>query len=161
MNEVGTATSVARSPRGAPATSIVRAILLGERIDTRGLEDPEPLATAPLALRCEPSGIAVLFRYGVVALFEVSPSEERRFIDRLMPRVIEPYDPPEIDELRVAIRADAEEQMGADGTTTLRDLSVERTQLVADALAKSLGLAPYEPRIPSASDPIEQLAPAL
>src|SRR5260370_15847917 len=161
MNEVGTATSVARSPRGAPATSIVRAILLGERIDTRGLEDPEPLATAPLALRCEPSGIAVLFRYGVVALFEVSPSEERRFIDRLVPRVIEAYDPPEIDELRVAIRADAEEQMGVDGTLTLRDLSVHRAQLGADALAKSLVLAHYETRIAAVFDRIEPLAASL
>jgi uncharacterized Rmd1/YagE family protein len=161
MNEVGTANSVARSALGAPATSVVRAILLGERIDTRGLEDPEPLATAPLALRCEPSGIAVLFRYGVVALFEVSPSEERRFIDRLVPRVIEPYDPPEIDELRVAIRADAEEQMGVDGTLTLRDLSVERAQLVADALAKSLVLAHYETRIASVFDRIEPLAASL
>jgi uncharacterized Rmd1/YagE family protein len=161
MNEIGTANSVARSALGAPATSVVRAILLGERIDTRGLEDPEPLATAPLALRCEPSGIAVLFRYGVVALFEVSPSEERRFIDRLVPRVIEPYDPPEIDELRVAIRADAEEQMGVDGTLTLRDLSVERAQLVADALAKSLVLAHYETRIASVFDRIEPLAASL
>jgi required for meiotic nuclear division protein 1 len=161
MNEISTTNSVARSALGAPATSVVRAILLGERIDTRGLEDPEPLATAPLALRCEPSGIAVLFRYGVVALFEVSPSEERRFIDRLMPRVIEPYDPPEIDELRVAIRADAEEQMGVDGTLTLRDLSVERAQLVADALAKSLVLAHYETRIAAVFDRIEPLAASL
>jgi uncharacterized Rmd1/YagE family protein len=161
MNEIGTTNSVARSAVDAPATSVVRAILLGERIDTRGLEDPEPLATAPLALRCEPSGIAVLFRYGVVALFEVSPSEERRFIDRLVPRVIEPYDPPEIDELRVAIRADAEEQMGVDGTLTLRDLSVERAQLVADALAKSLVLAHYETRIASVFDRIEPLAASL
>jgi len=149
MNEIGTTSSVARSAVGAAASSVVRAILLGERIDTRGLEDPEPLATAPLALRCEPTGIAVLFRYGVVVFFEVGPSEERRFVDRLMPRVIEPYDPPEIDELRVAIRADAEEQIGVDGTLTLRDLSVERAQLVADALAKSLVLAHYVTRFAS------------
>jgi required for meiotic nuclear division protein 1 len=161
MNEIGTTNSVARSAVGAATTSVVRAILLGERIDTRGLEDPEPLATAPLALRCEPTGIAVLFRYGVVVFFEVSPSEERRFIDRLMPRVIEPYDPSEIDELRFAIRADAEEQMGVDGTLTLRDLSVERAQLVADALAKSLVLAHYETRIASVFDRIEPLAASL
>jgi len=161
MNEIATPGPVARSAAGAPATSVVRAILLGERIDTRGLEDPEPLATAPLALKCEPNGIAVLFRYGVVVLFGVSPSEERRFIDRLMPRVVEPYDPPEIDELRVAIRADAEEQMGVDGTLTLKDLSVERAQLVADALAKSLVLSHYETRIASVFDRIEPLAASL
>jgi uncharacterized Rmd1/YagE family protein len=161
MNEVGTTSSATRSAPGAPGTSVARAILLGERIDTRGLEDPEPLATAPLALRCEPKGIAVVFRYGVVVLFEVSPAEERRFIDRLMPRVVEPYDPPEIDELRVAIRVDAEEQVGVDGTLTLRDLSVERAQLVADSLAKSLVLTHYEARIASIFDRIEPLAASL
>jgi uncharacterized Rmd1/YagE family protein len=161
MNEVGTTSSVTRSAAGAPTTSVIRAILLGERIDTRGLEDPEPLATAPLAVKCEPAGIAVVFRYGVVALFEVNPSEERRFIDRLVPRVIEPYDPPEIDELRIAIRPDAEEQMNVDGTLTLRDLSVERAQLVADALAKSLVLAHYETRIAAVFDRIEPLAASL
>ena len=40
MNEVGTTSSITRSAVSAPATSIVRAILLGERIDTRGLDDP-------------------------------------------------------------------------------------------------------------------------
>ena len=161
MSEIVTAGAATRGAPGGPATSVVRAILLGERIDTRGLEDPEPLATAPLALKVEPKGIAVLFRYGVAVLFEVSPSEERRFIDRLMPRVVEPYDPPEIDELRVSIRPEAEEQMGVDGTLTLRDLSVERAQVVADSLAKSLMLAHYETRIASVFDRIEPLAASL
>ena len=161
MNEVGTTSSITRSAVSTPATSIVRALLLGERIDTRGLDDPKPLATAPLALRCEPSGIAVVFRYGVVVLFLVSPSEERRLIDRLMTRVVEPYESPEVDELRVAIRGDAEEQIGVDGTLTLRDLAVERAQVVADALAKSLVLAHYETRIASIFDRIEPLAASL
>ena len=161
MNEAGTTASAARSSLATPAAGVARAILLGERIDTRGLEDPAPLATAPLALKCEPNGIAVVFRYGVVVLFQVSPSEERRLIDRLMPRVVEPYEPPEVDELRVAIRADGEEQIGVDGTLTLRDLAVERAQVVADVLAKSLVLAHYETRIASVFDRIEPLAASL
>jgi|SRR5215472_5064038 len=161
MNEVGTTSAVARSPGGAPATGVVRAILLGERIDTRGLEDPVPLSTAPLALRCEPDGIVVVFRYGVAVFFGVGPGEERRFIDRLLPRVVDPYDPPEIDELRVTIRSDGEEQVSVDGILTLRDLSVERAQLVADALGKSLMLAHYEARIASIFDRIEPLAASL
>jgi uncharacterized Rmd1/YagE family protein len=157
----GTTSSVTRDVAAAPATSVVRAILLGERLDTRGLEDPKPLATAPLTLKCEPDGMAVVFRYGVAVLLGVSPSEERRFVDRLTPRVVDPYDPLESDELRVAIRPDAEEQMGTDGVLTLRDLSVERAQVVADALAKSLVLAHYETRIASIFDRIEPLAAAL
>ncbi|MGH7126690.1 MAG: RMD1 family protein [Stellaceae bacterium] len=161
MNEVVATSPVTRSAAAAPATNVVRAILLGERIDTRGLEDPEPLATAPLALKCEPNGIAVVFRYGVAVLFQVSASEERRLIDRLMPRVVEPYEPAEVDELRLAIRPDAEEQIGVDGTLSLRDIAVERAQVVADALAKSLVLAHYESRIASVFDRIEPLAASL
>ena len=160
MNEVGTVNVATRDAEPA-ATSVVRAILLGERIDTRGLEDPKPLATAPLTLRSGPDGVVVVFRYGVAVFFGVSPAEERRFIDRLMPRVVDPYNPSEIDELRIAIRADADEQMSVDGTLTLRDLSVERAQLVADALAKSIMLAHYETQIASIFDRIEPLAASL
>lgn len=161
MNEVITTAPVSRSAGLESTTGIVRAMLLGERIDTRGLEEPRPMATAPLALKCEPDGIAVVFRYGVVVLFQVTASEERRLIDRLMPRVVEPYEPPEIDELRVVVRADSEEQIGVDGTLTLRDLAVERAQVVADALAKSLVLAHYETRIAAVFDRIEPLAASL
>jgi uncharacterized Rmd1/YagE family protein len=161
MNDVATTSPVTRSAATPPAANVVRAILLGERIDTRGLEDPEPLATAPLALRCDQNGIAVVFRYGVVVLFQVSAGEERRLIDRLMPRVVEPYEPPEVDELRVHVRPDAEEQMAVDGTLSLRDLAVERAQVVADALAKSLVLAHYETRIAAIFDRIEPLAASL
>ena len=161
MNEVGTTAPTTRSPVAGPSVGVARTILLGERIDTRGLEDPAPLAMAPLTLKCEPNGIAVVFRYGVVVLFQVSAGEERRLIDRLMPRVVEPYEPPEVDELRIVIRSDGEEQIGVDGMLTLRDLSVERAQVVADALAKSLVLAHYETRIASVFDRIEPLAASL
>ena len=161
MNEVITTAPASRPGAVESNTSVVRAMLLGERIDTRGLEDPKPLATAPLALKCEPDGIAIVFRYGVAVFFGVSPSEERRFVDRLMPRVVEPYDPPEIDELRVTIRVDAEEQTGVDGMLSLRDISVERAQLVADVLGKSIMLAHYETRIASVFDRIEPLATSL
>lgn len=161
MNEVITTAPVSRSTAVEATNSVIRAMLLGERIDTRGLEEPKPMATAPLALKCEPDGIAVVFRYGAVVLFQVSASEERRLIDRLIPRVVEPYEPAEVDELRVAIRPDGEEQMGVDGTLTLRDLSVERAQVVADALAKSLVLAHYETRIAAVFDRIEPLAASL
>jgi required for meiotic nuclear division protein 1 len=161
MNDVATTSPPLTRSTATPASHVVRAILLGERIDTRGLEDPEPLATAPLALRCDSNGIAVVFRYGVVVLFQVSAGEERRLIDRLMPRVVEPYEPPEVDELRVVIRPDADEQMAVDGMLSLRDLAVERAQVVADALAKSLVLAHYETRIAAVFDRIEPLAASL
>jgi uncharacterized Rmd1/YagE family protein len=53
-----------------------RALLLGERIDTAGLERSDVISTSPLAFRVGSSGFAVLFRYGGVVLVGLSPIEE-------------------------------------------------------------------------------------
>ena len=45
-----------------PVRCTARALLLGERIDTSGLERSDVISTAPLAFRVGSSGFAVLFR---------------------------------------------------------------------------------------------------
>ena len=55
----------------------VRALLLGDRIDTSGLERTDVLSTTPLAFRAGKDGVVTVFRYGVVVLFGVSALEER------------------------------------------------------------------------------------
>ena len=50
----------------------VHAILLGDRIDTSGLEHPDVLSTTPLAFRAGQEGVVTVFRYGVVVLFGLS-----------------------------------------------------------------------------------------
>ncbi|HXO92262.1 MAG TPA: hypothetical protein VN849_15860, partial [Stellaceae bacterium] len=49
---------------GAVEVVPVRALLLGERLDTRALERDQPLGVAPLAVAIPGGGVAVLFRYG-------------------------------------------------------------------------------------------------
>lgn len=161
MSEIGTTVSTAQSGLGFPTTFVARALLLGERLDTRGLERPEPMARAPLVLRAGSDGVAVLFRYGVVVLLNVVQSEEGPFLAQLMPRVTDPYETRESEELRIVLRPGAEEQLDLDGTLTLKEMTVERAQLIADCLAKSLMLAHYELRIASIFDRIEPLAAAL
>jgi hypothetical protein len=57
---------------GPPSTRMkVRAILLGDRIDMSGLEQTDVLATAPLTFRAGKDGVVILFRYGVVVLFDL------------------------------------------------------------------------------------------
>src|SRR6476469_3007350 len=51
-------------PMTAAITLPVRALLLGERLETRGLEREDTIYTAPLTLRLGDDRIAVLFRYG-------------------------------------------------------------------------------------------------
>src|SRR5262245_66631256 len=58
-----------------PLRCTARALLLGERIDTAGLERSDVISTAPLALRVGSTGFAVLFHSGSVVLVRLSPIE--------------------------------------------------------------------------------------
>ena len=153
--------AMSRLNLGLPGAMVARALLLGERLDMRGLEHPEALARAPLTLRIGSEGLAVLFRYGVIVLFNVGQNEESAFIAQLMPRITDPYEARESEELRIVLRPDADEQLDQDSTLTLKEATVERMQLIADCLAKSLMLAHYETRIATIFDRIEPLAAAL
>ena len=64
-----------------------RAFFVAERINTAGLERSDVLSTAPLAFRVGDSGVAVLFRYGVVVLIGLNALEEDEFMRGLEPRM--------------------------------------------------------------------------
>lgn len=147
--------------RARAASLRVRTLLLGERLDARGLDPKQSLAAVPLTLRIGEGGLAVLFRYGVVVLVDVPPREEAAFLERLQPFVSEPLPAREIDETRIEIVPGAEEPIDLAGTIYLHDASVPRLQLVADVLAKSLVLAHYETSVAGIFDRIEPLADSL
>src|SRR5207244_12179787 len=65
----------------------VRALLLGERLDTRALERDQPLGVAPPAVAIPGGGLGVLFRYGAVVLFGPPSAAVDDFIASLMPKV--------------------------------------------------------------------------
>jgi required for meiotic nuclear division protein 1 len=143
------------------STSVVCAWLLAERLDTRTLEREGALTTAPLTLALNGGGIAVLFRYGAVVLFDVSAIAADRFLATLAPLSTEKFAVPEREELRVLIRPDAEQLADATGNIVLRDRSIERLQLVADVLAKNLVLSHYETRMAAIFDRVEPFAATL
>src|SRR5260370_36705532 len=70
-----------------------RAILLGDRIDTSGLEQTDVLATGPLTFRAGKEGVVTLFRYGVAVLFDISVREEDEVIRGPQARIIRPIVP--------------------------------------------------------------------
>lgn len=134
-----------------------RALLLGERIDLRGRFDEEALARNPLTVAVAGGGLAVLFRYGAVVLFDVAPAAQTAFLDRLRALVGNPYDKPETED--VAVRIDAAVREGMQGDAVFFEaMSVERIQLVASVLSKSVALAMYEARVAQTFDRIEPLA---
>ena len=133
-----------------------RALFVGNRLELRVMEESDSLATNPLTIRAE-NGVAVLYRHGVIVFFGVDPLYEAVMRERLKSLVSEPYDDPEMEEIMV--RVDSAEREGMRGSTVyIAEFSVERLQIIADVLAKSVVLAEYEAKIAHNFDRIEPLA---
>jgi uncharacterized Rmd1/YagE family protein len=137
-----------------------RAVLLGERLELRGWDTLEVLATTPLTLGVRGGGVAVLFRFGAVVFFGVAAQDEVVFLDALRARVANPHAKPEIEAVDVRA-APGEKEAVVDGVVSLDSITVERLQVIADVLAKSLVLALYESRVADTFDGIEPVAREL
>jgi len=147
---------IRRLPAGEPVT--VRAINLGERLHLRGLYD-SPLEYSPLVQPAGARGLAMLFRYGVVVLFNLGEAEQKTYLKELKERVEKPYRRHETEDTRVLVGAPAE-GVSAEGIS-LTALTLPRLQVVATVLARSVTLAWYEAAIAASFDAVEPLARQL
>ena len=138
----------------------VRAILLGERIDLKGLEATDRLAVNPLVIAAGENQYAALFRYGAVVLFGVNPLQEVTFLDQLKHLVGQPYAKRETEELRLRVDAAGEDKVEG-GEIVLREATDGSLQVIADVLAKSVVLGYYEASLAAAFDAIEPFALGL
>ncbi len=139
----------------------VRTLLVGLRIDTKNLEQGPVLATSPLTIRAGSRGRAVLFRYGVVVLFDLDPLEEVGFLASLHHLVVEPVDPPEAEGTRLYLQPGSEDRVEHSGAIVLAEPTPERLQLLADILGKNAVLDHYERRVALVFDRIDPLAATL
>ncbi|HEX9568877.1 MAG TPA: RMD1 family protein [Rhodospirillales bacterium] len=139
----------------------IRALLIGERIDVRAFGQADRLATGPMLVRAGNNRAAAVLRYGAVVLFNMSPDDEAAFIEALRPFVTEPYNDWDAETATVSLRAGDEGPVDAGGTIYLSEITVERLQIVATVLAKSMVLAFYEKLLASVFDRIEPLARSL
>lgn len=137
-----------------------RALFLGESLDLKALETTAHLGTQPLVVTAGEQGCAVLFRYGAVVVFGLGPVEEASFLTYLKPFVRQPFAASETEE--AVLKRD---QIGGvrveNGTIWLQEFSIERVQIVADILAKSVVLAHYETGTGKIFDQIEPFADSL
>jgi uncharacterized Rmd1/YagE family protein len=141
---------------GEMAPGAVRALLVGSRINMRGLEG----FVEPRALDHQ-AGAILAFRYGVIVLFGVAPEVERQFLKRIEEHIIDPLFVPEVETAMIEIAPDEDEQVDPDGNIQLRELTPERLLLTATVLARSTILARDETRIASTFDKIEPLVAEL
>src|SRR6516162_1334234 len=97
-------------PAGTVEVVPVRALFLGERLDTRALERNEPLGVAPLAVDIPEGGVAVVFRYGAVVLFGAPTPAMDNFIASMKPLVTGALPAPERDDVRLLVGVRPDQQ---------------------------------------------------
>ena len=71
----------------APRRLTARALLVGDRIDTAGLERPDMISSLPLSFRAGANGMVALFRFGVAVMVGLTPLEEEDTLAKLRARV--------------------------------------------------------------------------
>jgi required for meiotic nuclear division protein 1 len=136
------------------------AVQVGDRINTTGFEG-EILSNTPLSIRTPGNGIAVLFRYGVVVLIDLSPQQERDFLEKVSSYVSGRFDRYEEEVATIRLTDADEDQIPVGGPIQVKSMSHERLLVVADALAKSVVLAHDERQVASVFEVIEPFAREL
>jgi hypothetical protein len=121
--------AASKVPPGTVEVMPVRALLLGERLDTRALERDKPLGIAPLTVEIAGGGIAVLFRYGAVVLFGMATATMNSFVASLKPLIAGAFPVPERDEVPLLVRPDSDQQVDPSGNIILNEKTTERLQL--------------------------------
>lgn len=138
----------------------VHALFIGRRLDVRSLESSRLLPVLPLMVTAGDQGYAVLFRYGAVVLFNVTPVEEVSFLSHLAPLVRDSFETPDSEVTEINIDPALDERV-ENNIISIKDTQAERLQVVADILAKSVVLDHYEKRVEGVFDRIEPLAENL
>jgi uncharacterized Rmd1/YagE family protein len=139
----------------------VSAWFLGSRLDLRELEPNQVIAHAPLTLALAPRRWIVAFRFGVIVFFGFDATEEQFWLDRLSSRLTGVLDPPEHEATELQVDPGQHDSISADGQLVLVESSVERIQIIAQVLAKSVVLAHYEKAVASTFERFESLIERL
>jgi uncharacterized Rmd1/YagE family protein len=134
-----------------------RALNVAERIDVRGI-DPRLSMHLPVTVAVGTAGCAMLFRSGAIVFFGVDALAQERFVHDLAPRLQNRYETPETE--RALIKLGDIDAVEPDALI-LKESSIERLQVVAEILAKSVVLARNEQEIGVAFGAIEPLAQAM
>jgi uncharacterized Rmd1/YagE family protein len=138
-----------------------RALLLGDRIDTPGLERSDMISATPLAFHAGANGFVALYRFGVAVMVGLSPLEEDEVLGQVKLRVSGSHEHTDDESAILEISPELDDKIPPGGAIAMKDLSPQRLLVVADALAKSVSLGRDEREVNSVFDIIEPFAADL
>jgi uncharacterized Rmd1/YagE family protein len=139
----------------------VRALLLGDRIDTSNLEHDGVVSTTPLTYRFGAGGFVTLFRYGVAVVIGLTAAEEADVLRGLQPRLVRPVKPYEEESVLIELAPDKDDQILPGGPITLKAITPDHLIVIADALSKSVVLARDEREVTAVFELTEPFARQL
>ncbi len=135
-----------------------RVLLLGDRIDTGGLERDDAISASPLAFRVGQNGRVALYRSGVAVLVGLTPLEEEDILAKLQDRIVGARMRKEDEIALLNVGAEPEDRIPPGGPIYMKDFSDQRFLVLADALSKSVALGRDEREVNGVFDKIEPLA---
>ena len=142
----------------APTRVTARALIVGERIETTGLERPDMISSVPLAFRVGSTGMVALFRFGVAVMMGLTPLEEEDTLAKLRARVSGTRARGDDETAVFEIAPESEASAETTGPIRVKDFSPPRFLVIADALAKTVALARDEREVNAVFDVIEPFA---
>src|SRR3984957_1596931 len=138
----------------------VHAVYVGDRINTANFP-AEALSSAPLAVQVGETGIAVLFRYGVIVFIGVAAGDELAFLEKVTPRITSKFSGNDEETATIRLVAEQDDQVSVGGSIDVKAMSLERLLIIADVLAKSVVLAHDEREVAKVFEIIEPFAKEL
>lgn len=134
-----------------------KALLIGTKIHLRELGKRNTSHVDPIFLLLPENGLATVFHYGVVVIFNVKPEYEASVIEKIMPYVSKTHDKREHEVIEISVRPDKAEGIYND-VIYIKTATRTQFELMATILSKSVILDYYEHRVASNFDNIEPLA---
>lgn len=135
----------------------VRALAVGDRIDKAGLERPDTFSTSPLAFRVGTNGRVALYRFGVVVLAGLTPQEETEILASLKGRVADLREHVD-DEDTITVNVGGGDDKVSSGVVNVQKFGDDRFIVIADTLAKSVGLMRNERSVNAVFEKVEPFA---
>jgi hypothetical protein len=166
-------TTLTHLPSRGPSSFRAQAVLAGTGIDLASLGSTDRTGAAPLVVELigsltggsltasAPSGggVAFLFRYGAVVFFDAASAGITEYLRQIAPHIRQPFPQGERETEMLEIRLEPSGKETIEhNTLVLADGSLEKLQLVADIMAKSVSLAHHEKGIERQFERIEPFA---
>lgn len=142
-----------------PTVLAARALLVGERLDLRGLGRAGAATSDPLQIALPGVEAAFAMRWGALVLFGANEAAEAAALESLRARMVNRMAQP-VEEKAVAVIG-AEDGVEPGGTITLAGFDPARLAVVADVLAKSAALSHQETSLAGTLDGMEPVIARL